>query len=365
MTDHVASHGNLSRRAFLLRGSGAAALGAASLAPRRARAQGKPGGVLTVASSALPPNIEPHMQGLDIFQRRKPLVYENLVWIDYGLEPKPELAERWEQRSPTEYVFHLRRGVRFHDGKEMDAEDVKYTYDRVRDPKVSPGANDLIFVKQIDAVDKYTVRFVLSEPGGDLPRQRRREVQRRDPEGLGRRRQGSPHEGHRHRPLHGRRVRPEPALGPQAESGLLGGAEAAARRDRLPGDPGRVLHRGGPADGPGALRRVLLGAVLPGREGHRHDRRGAGAVDTVGGSRPCWRPGADLEAGGPPSDRPRPRPPGHPPDRRLRPRSAARGAAAGPPVLGRARGRSSRTSSATWRGRRRSSSRPGTAAGSP
>ena len=162
MANHVPPHDHLSRRAFLARG-GAAAL-AAGLVPRRARAQAKPGGVLTVASSALPPNIEPHMQGLDIFQRRKPLVYENLVWIDYGLEPKPELAERWEQRSPTEYVFHLRRGVRFHDGKEMDAEDVKYTYDRVRDPKVSPGANDLIFVKQIDAVDKYTVRFVLSSP---------------------------------------------------------------------------------------------------------------------------------------------------------------------------------------------------------
>jgi ABC-type transport system substrate-binding protein len=154
----------LSRRAFLARGGAAAALGAAGLAPRPGGAQGRPGGVLTVASSALPPNIEPHMQGLDIFQRRKPLVYENLVWIDHGLEPKPELAERWEQRSPTEYVFHLRRGVRFHDGKEMDAEDVKYTYDRVRDPKVSPGANDLIFVKQIDVLDRHTVRFTLSAP---------------------------------------------------------------------------------------------------------------------------------------------------------------------------------------------------------
>ena len=163
MADHVLPQEPLSRRALLVR-SGAAALGVAALLPRRARAQAKAGGVLTVASAALPPNIEPHMQGLDIFQRRKPLVYENLVWIDYGLEPKPELAERWEQRSPTEFVFHLRRGVRFHDGKEMDAEDVKYTYDRVRDPKVSPGANDLIFVKQIDAVDKHTVRFVLSGP---------------------------------------------------------------------------------------------------------------------------------------------------------------------------------------------------------
>jgi peptide/nickel transport system substrate-binding protein len=154
----------LSRRGFLARSAAAAALGAGIGPRRRAAAQGRPGGVLTVASAALPPNIEPHMQGLDIFQRRKPLVYENLVWIDEKLEPRPELAERWEQRSPTEYVFHLRPGVRFHDGKEMDAEDVKYTYDRVRDPKVSPGANDLIFIKQIDAVDRHTVRFTLTGP---------------------------------------------------------------------------------------------------------------------------------------------------------------------------------------------------------
>jgi peptide/nickel transport system substrate-binding protein len=152
------------RRAFL-KLAGAGALASALGAPARpAWAQGRAGGTLTFASSALPPNIEPHMQGLDIWQRRKPLIYENLVWIDHGLEPRPELAERWEQRSPTEYVFHLRRGVRFHDGKEMEAADVKYSYDRIRDPKVSPGASDLTYVKQIDVVDRHTVRFTLTGP---------------------------------------------------------------------------------------------------------------------------------------------------------------------------------------------------------
>jgi peptide/nickel transport system substrate-binding protein len=158
----VARSASLSRRAFLA-GTGAAAALAGGR-PRPVRAQGKAGGTLTVASAALPPNLEPHMQGLDIWQRRKPLVYENLVWIDPGLEARPELAERWEQRSPTEFVFHLRRGVRFHDGSEMDAEDVKYSYDRIRDPKVSPGANDFTTVKAIDALDQHTVRFTLSAP---------------------------------------------------------------------------------------------------------------------------------------------------------------------------------------------------------
>ena len=164
MADERVRSAGLGRRTFL-KGTGIAAVGlAAGVSPRRVGAQGRAGGTLTFASAALPPNIEPHMQGLDIFQKRKPLIYENLVWIDHALEPRPELAERWEQKSPTEYVFHLRRGVKFHDGREMEAEDVKYTYERVRDPKVSPGANDLTFVKQIDVVDKHTVRFSLSGP---------------------------------------------------------------------------------------------------------------------------------------------------------------------------------------------------------
>ncbi|OLB03012.1 MAG: hypothetical protein AUH14_14085 [Candidatus Rokubacteria bacterium 13_2_20CM_69_15_1] len=150
--------GRLNRREFL---EGAAALGLAC--PRGAAAQ-PAGGTLTYASTALPPSIEPHMQGLDIWQQRKPLIYENLIWVDEALDAKPELAETWEQRSPTEYVFHLRRGVRFHDGKELDAEDVKYTYDRVRDPKVSPGANDLLVIKSIDVPDAHTVRVVLHAP---------------------------------------------------------------------------------------------------------------------------------------------------------------------------------------------------------
>jgi ABC-type transport system substrate-binding protein len=149
----------LGRRQFLT-GTAAAAF-TLGLPAAVVRAQGKS---LTFASTALPPNIEPHMQGLDIWQQRKPLIYENLVWVDEALEPRPELAERWDQRSPTEYVFHLRHGVRFHSGKEMDAEDVKYSYDRVRDPKVSPGANDLIPIKQVDVVDARTVRFTLTAP---------------------------------------------------------------------------------------------------------------------------------------------------------------------------------------------------------
>ena len=72
-----------SRRDFLKTTAGVALLGAA---PAFAQPRG---GTLTYASTALPPNIEPHMQGLDIWQQRKPLIYENLIWVDESLEPKP------------------------------------------------------------------------------------------------------------------------------------------------------------------------------------------------------------------------------------------------------------------------------------
>src|SRR2546422_6463075 len=94
-----------------------------------------------LASTALPPNLEPHMQGLDIWQQRKPLIYENLIWVDESLEAKPELAERWEQRSPTEYVFRLRRGVRFHGGEGGGGRGRGGTHDPAGRPQGGPRAH--------------------------------------------------------------------------------------------------------------------------------------------------------------------------------------------------------------------------------
>ena len=168
------THG-MNRREFL-KAAGATGLGLAAgsiLLPRHlwsayaAPAGGTPrrGGKVTFGSAALPASIEPHLEGADIYQRRKFLFYENLLWVDYDLVPKPELAERWEERSPTEYIFYLRRGVKFHNGKEMDAEDVKYSYERVMDPRTgSGGRGDLVMIKSIDILDRYTVRFTLTEP---------------------------------------------------------------------------------------------------------------------------------------------------------------------------------------------------------
>jgi peptide/nickel transport system substrate-binding protein len=125
----------------------------------------KRGGKLIFAVPAGPASIEPHVEGADIWHRRKPLVYENLTWVDFDMRVRPQLAESWTNPDPTTYVFKVRRGVKFHNGKELDAEDIKYSYERVMDPKTgSGGRGDFAIVKGIEAVDKYTVRVTLKEP---------------------------------------------------------------------------------------------------------------------------------------------------------------------------------------------------------
>lgn len=100
-------------------------------------------------------------------------VYEPLVDRTNALEPVPVLAESWESNADaTEWTFHLRHGVKFHDGKEFGAADVVYSYRRLLDPAISPGGySTLAFLTPdgITAVDKYTVKFRVKSPVMELP----------------------------------------------------------------------------------------------------------------------------------------------------------------------------------------------------
>lgn len=100
-------------------------------------------------------------------------VYEPLIWIDEDYNFVPWLAESWEANSEgTVWTFHLRKGVKFHDGSDFDAEDVVYTFRRIKDPATgSPGAGGLsIFENEgITAVDAHTVQIKLDKPNAELP----------------------------------------------------------------------------------------------------------------------------------------------------------------------------------------------------
>lgn len=83
-------------------------------------------------------------------------VTEGLVNLRPDYQVEPGLAERWEQNTATNtYRFHLRRGVRFHDGKELGAEDVKYTFDHIAE--TNPRNTQLLSTDSTKVVDAYTV----------------------------------------------------------------------------------------------------------------------------------------------------------------------------------------------------------------
>lgn len=84
-------------------------------------------------------------------------VLERLVGIGDDLNLVPELAERWEVSNNYKlYTFYLRKGRLFHNGREMVADDVKYSLERVM--KFSPRKKDLMNIERVEIVDKYTVR---------------------------------------------------------------------------------------------------------------------------------------------------------------------------------------------------------------
>jgi ABC-type transport system substrate-binding protein len=95
-------------------------------------------------------------------------IHAGLVGWEYGTTKiVPDLAESWEiSPDGTVYTFKLRKGAKFHQGfGEVTADDVKYSFDRVLDPKTGALlAKTFSMIKEIKVIDKYTVQFVLNAP---------------------------------------------------------------------------------------------------------------------------------------------------------------------------------------------------------
>ena len=93
------------------------------------------------------------------------LLYMSLGSQDYATNKTiPDLAESWRSVDPLTYEYKIRPGVRFHGGREVTSEDVKFSLDRILDPKTSaPLLSYLGPVDQIQATDKYTVRIAMKE----------------------------------------------------------------------------------------------------------------------------------------------------------------------------------------------------------
>src|SRR6266568_4112651 len=177
----ILGRGRLSRRTFLRAAgvTGAAALGPAVLR-RHAEAQETPspvrpdpaakrGGTLRYAVHNAPAHFDVHQSGTVANIGPQSPMYDCLIRRDPrdGQTIIPDLAQRWEiSPDGKKYTFHLRRGVKFHDGAEFTAEDVKATYERIISPPrgvVIPRTPLFSAVSDIAILDPYRIEFRLKE----------------------------------------------------------------------------------------------------------------------------------------------------------------------------------------------------------
>ena len=97
--------------------------------------------------------------------------YNSLVRFNDDLTLSPEIAEEWSANDAvTEWTFKLRKGVEFHDGKTLDADDVIYSMNRHLGPdSVSKGKSLVSMVTEWKKIDQYTVKAIMDSPNADLP----------------------------------------------------------------------------------------------------------------------------------------------------------------------------------------------------
>ncbi len=133
----------------------------------------KMGGRLVMAADQHGPNdtLDPILftSAADYFRGRA--IYGSLTRLTDALGYEPELAEEvLSNDTATEWTFKIRKGVEFHDGKELTADDVLYTMNRhLGKDSVSKAAALVSMVDSWEKVNSHEVKAVLSSPNADLP----------------------------------------------------------------------------------------------------------------------------------------------------------------------------------------------------
>ena len=142
-----------------------------SLALGLLAATAQPAGAETLRWSAQSEltGLDPHALQQSQAQAVLQHVYEGLTRYSPDLRIEPALATRWEQVTPLAWRFHLREGVRFHDGSPLTADDVQYSLERLKAAGSTVGAM-LGNIRSVRRINDLTVDIILDRPMPLLPR---------------------------------------------------------------------------------------------------------------------------------------------------------------------------------------------------
>lgn len=125
---------------------------------------------LTIGVRGGPDSIDPHFTATGTHAEALKHIYDTLVWSGDGLELEPRLAESWKAIDTSTWEFKLRKGVKFHDGSDFTAEDVKFSIERI--PVVAGPNPTTIYVrsvKETKIIDPHTIHIVTNGPAPTLP----------------------------------------------------------------------------------------------------------------------------------------------------------------------------------------------------
>ncbi len=147
-------------------------LATATLFAAPARAEDRPD--LVIAVNELPRGLEPAENSGNVDVRVTYSIFDTLLRRDFSVPGggnaslKPALAESWRRLTPNVLEVRLRRGVKFHNGEELTADDVVFTFSPERltgkNATIPDGRRYFGHLESVQKIDPYTVRFVTAKP---------------------------------------------------------------------------------------------------------------------------------------------------------------------------------------------------------
>jgi len=141
-----------------------------SIEPAQAQ---KKGGVLKFATPSVKPGLDPARTSTGDGYMLTAMIFSNLTRVSHELKPEPQLATSWSANADSSvWTFNLRKDAKFSNGRAVTATDVKFSFDRILDPKTaSKGRKAMGPINEIIVKDDHTLVIKLKGPYADLPLQ--------------------------------------------------------------------------------------------------------------------------------------------------------------------------------------------------